>query len=157
MDPGVPVDVKRHYLPAASIAYFGFGDPPQRLRKRPLWVLRKNNATPYQATAEKVAFEKGIYGYGKGPTMDLDFYFKGAEPLAHDPVDTLMRGTFGEVEARAWVDVVWYISIQIARGIDLEHKISRLAKTGKISLEKTGAGYPFIAQRASAAILRARW
>lgn len=157
MNQGEPVDVKRHYLPAASIAYFGFGEPPQRLRKRPLWVLRKSGGTPYQTAAERVAFEKGIYGYGKGSPLDLDYYFKPAESLAHQPVSTLMQGTPGEADARAWVDVVWYISILFARGIDLEHKISHLPKTGNFSLERMGAGYPFIAQRISAAVLRARW
>jgi hypothetical protein len=151
------VDAKRHYLPAAAIGYFAEDPSPARMRKRAVWVLRKDGASAYKTTAERVGLERHIYGYGKGWGMDHDDYFKSAEAFIHEPVDTLMQASGQEVDASAWVKLAWYITIQITRGVDLEHDIQRVVKENGWPHDRIAGGYPLTAQRISTAVLRARW
>jgi hypothetical protein len=72
------MDKKRNYIPAATISYFSAEASPEQLRKRLVWVLRKNGDTPRLDEAENVGFGKLIYGYGKGHLLDLDGYFKAS-------------------------------------------------------------------------------
>lgn len=157
MDQSKPRDIKRHYLPAAVIGYFAADQSPVRSRERVVWVLRKASGRPRQASAESVGFEKSIYGYGKGSIFDHDDYFKFAEAYAHSPVEIIMRAASPWANADAWVQLAWYITIQITRGPDLEHEISQTLAERGWNLDRISAGYPLNAQRISAAVLRARW
>ncbi len=150
-------DKKRHYLPAATIGYFSANTSPEQLRKRLVWVLRKNSDTPRLDEAENVGLGKLIYGYGKGKLFDLDNYFKPAEVWIHQPVDRIMVSDNSRIAADDWAKLAWYITIQIVRNPDLEYGIEDIVKEGVWSRSKVGVGYPLNAQRTSTAVIRARW
>ncbi len=150
-------DKKLHYLPAATIGYFSANTSPEQLRKRLVWVLRKNSDTPRLDEAENVGFGKLIYGYGKGELFDLDDYFKPAEVWIHQPVDRIMASVSSWIPADDWTKLAWYITIQITRNPDLEQGIEDIVKEGVWSRSKVGVGYPLNTQRTSTAVIRARW
>ena len=150
-----PRDTRRHFLPAGSIGYFSFARQPPQLRKRPIYVLRKERSQPYITTPENVGLRKHLYGYGR--EWDWDSYFKTGERYVHQPVDALMKAGPGQFDLQDWIRVVWYVSTLITRGPDLEFEVERKAIQMGIDPRTASPGYILNAQRAGVAVLRARW
>lgn len=149
------VQRRRHHLPAAHIGYFSPMATPDKLRKRPVCVLVKEQNRTFWASAESVGYSKGIYGYGK--FMDWDAYFKGGEVHIHQAVDNLMRLGPDRFRLNDWIRLAWYITTLIARGPDLEYEIEKTFRERGASPYDVTPGYVTNAQRIGSAVIRARW
>jgi len=148
---------KRHYLPAASIAYFSAARVSSKLRDSPIWVANTQTGHLRIDRAKNVAHDRSIYGAGKGPSMDFDFYFSPLEMLVHEPVERIQSARSDAISALDWLDVVSYVSSLFIRIPDQEKQFVAQAVAMGWNPKMVGVGYPLEFQRQSAAILRCRW